>query len=187
MTDMAEARDLPIPDDDPTSTVTDAPTSSEDEATKWKALARKHEKQAKTTAAELERLRREQMTEADQAQATARDAGFTEGIAAGAQKVAAAEIKAALTGVVPNPGSIVEDLTLTKFLTDDYEVDADKVASLVEKYRGLVPANAETATPPPPAPHLRPAAPPTGTGGGQSLEDRARARFERMNPRKPAA
>jgi hypothetical protein len=50
------------------------------------------------------------------------------------QRVARAEIKAALAGVVDNPDAIIEDLNLAKFVDDDGEVDAFAVQSLAAKF-----------------------------------------------------
>src|ERR1700749_1507509 len=52
-------------------------------------------------------------------------------------RIASAEVRAALTGIVPDPAAIAEDLKLAKYLTDDGEVDAEKVAALRAKYQGL--------------------------------------------------
>lgn len=54
-------------------------------------------------------------------------------------RIAAAEVKAALTGVVPDPSAIVEDLNLQRFVGDDGDVDTDAIAKLRDKYNSFTP------------------------------------------------
>lgn len=63
-----------------------------------------------------------------------------------AERIAAAELKAALTGITDNPGDIIEDLNLGKYITAEGDVDVDAVAKLREKYAAL----AKPTTPPRP-------------------------------------
>lgn len=136
------------PDEDAT-TPAGAPDDTPDEVTdkdaeieKWKALARKHEGRAKENSKaqkELDELRKQSMSDQEKAVEEARDAGRQEATASLAQKLAAAELRAALTGLVENPSEIVEDLNLAKFVGDDGEVDTDKVNALKEKYADLKP------------------------------------------------
>lgn len=53
------------------------------------------------------------------------------------QRLASAEIRAALAGVVDNPAAIVEDLNLSKFVGDDGEIDSSAVDALKAKYAGF--------------------------------------------------
>lgn len=53
------------------------------------------------------------------------------------QRLARAEIKASLAGVVDNPESIIEDLNLSRFVGEDGEVDAAAVLALRNKYAGF--------------------------------------------------
>ena len=53
------------------------------------------------------------------------------------QRVARAEVKAALTGLVDDPNSIIEDLNLARFIDDDGEINDDAVAALKTKYAGF--------------------------------------------------
>lgn len=50
------------------------------------------------------------------------------------QRLASAEIRAALAGVVDDPAAIVEDLNLSKFVDDDGEVDTAAIEALKGKY-----------------------------------------------------
>lgn len=53
------------------------------------------------------------------------------------QRVARAEVKAALAGVVDNPDAIVDDLNLAKFIDDNGDVDTQAVQALRDKYAGF--------------------------------------------------
>jgi len=52
--------------------------------------------------------------------------------------LAAARIEAALTGIVDDPSTIVEDLNMSRYITEDGEVDHDAIAALKKKYALLV-------------------------------------------------
>lgn len=106
----------------------------------WKAQARENEKRAKSNASaaqELEKLKASMMSETEKAVAEAEARGRASAVSEVGQRVAAAEIKAALTGIVPDPGDIVEDLNLARYVTDSGEVDTKAVAALKKKYEGL--------------------------------------------------
>lgn len=116
------------------------------EVAKWKSLARKHEDQAKRNAKaakELEQLKRSQMDENEKAIAEAEERGRQAARLEVAEKLAAAEIKAELKGVVDDPAAIVEDLNLRKYVTDDGEVDSDAVAQLREKFSKLAKSSSD--------------------------------------------
>lgn len=118
-----------------TSTSSAEPTAEElrAELEKWKNQARKNEDKAKANAAaakDLEKLREQTMSEQEKAVAEAEARGRK----AGVERLAAAELKAALVGRVEDPAAIVEDLNLGKFITEDGEVDDKAVAKLAEKY-----------------------------------------------------
>lgn len=119
-------------DGDSGSDSDDAGDDAAAEAAKWKALARKHERQSKANAAELEKLRKAGLSDQEKAIEEAREAGRAEAAKATATKLAAAELKAA--GI---PKDIVEDLDLTKFLDEEGEVDTDKVEAHAKKYSSL--------------------------------------------------
>lgn len=121
----------PNPDPDPDNKPDD------DETIDWKAMARKHEREAKKTAAELERVRKANQSEHEKALDEAKNEGRRSALTEAGQRLAAAEIRAALTGVVPDPKAIVEDLNLLKYVTEDGEVDEDAVKVLREKFASL--------------------------------------------------
>lgn len=107
---------------------------------------RERVKLAEPIVAEWERLQEASKTELERAQEEARKA--EERTAATLQRVAAAEVKAALTGVVPDPASLLEDLNIGRFVTPEGEVDANAITALREKYAALTPS-----TPPRMAPN----------------------------------
>jgi len=123
-----------------------APTP--EEAAKWKAMARKHENAAKAGQKELDKLRAASQTDAERAVSEAEARGRQAALADVAQRLAGAEVKAALAGVVPDPAAIVEDLNLSKYVTSDGEVDSEAVAELRKKYEGLA-AKGKGSTPDP--------------------------------------
>lgn len=105
-----------------------------------KAKAEKFDAAEAANKSELER-EREARTKAE----TERD----EAARRSAERLAAAELKAALTGITDDPGDIIDDLNLAKYITADGEVDTDAVAKTREKYAALKPT---TTTPPPTRP-----------------------------------
>ena len=125
-------------------TTTDDDVQTEDETDDeehdgidWKAMARKHEREAKRAAAELDKVRKANQSEQEKAIDAAKNEGRTSALVEAGTKVAAAEIKAALTGIVPDPKTIVEDLNLAKYVTEDGDVDEAAVKTLREKYAAL--------------------------------------------------
>lgn len=77
---------------------------------------------------------------------TKAETAATEAARRASERIAAAELKAALTGIADNPGDIVEDLNLSRYINADGEVDAEAVIKLRDKYTAL----AKPGTPPPP-------------------------------------
>lgn len=88
-------------------------------------------------------------TAQEKAEAAARDAEAR--AAAALHRVASAEVRAALTGIVPDPSAVVEDLNIARFIGDDGEVDGDAVKALAEKYSALTPPPGPRAPAPNPA------------------------------------
>lgn len=138
----------PDPDPDPEPTPNPAPDPDPDpdpaptaeELAKWKALARKHEDRAKANASaakELETLRAASMSDTEKAVAEAEQRGRQAATAEHVQQLAGARIEAALTGIVPDPAAVVEDLNLLKYVTDTGDVDGDAIETLRTKYAEL--------------------------------------------------
>jgi len=137
------ASDTPPADQEP------ATPDLQSELDRWKAAARKHEDRAKANyqaVKELEELKKSQMSETERAVKEAEERGRTSAVSEFGQKIAAAELKAALAGLVADTQGLIEDLNLAKFVTDTGDVDTAAVTALKEKYAGLAPA--APATPP---------------------------------------
>lgn len=64
------------------------------------------------------------------------------------ERVLAAELRAALTGVVPDPAAVVGDLTLSRFADDEGQLDPTKAAALRERFAGTQTSRRGPATPP---------------------------------------
>lgn len=131
----ADAQQTTEPDQSTTDTAT---TDWEGEAKKWRDLARKHEQRAKANAEaqrKLEELQRTQMSDQERAVSEAEERGRKSATSEVGQKIAAAELKAALTGIVQNPAAFVDDLNLSRYVTDTGDVDDEAIKALAEKYR----------------------------------------------------
>jgi hypothetical protein len=138
-----------------------------------KIRARDAEKAAKTATAELDALRKAAMSDQDKAVAEAKDLGRKEATTEVASRLAAAEIKAALTGIVPDPASVVEDLNLARYIDDNGDINTEAVAALKAKYQ-------EFATPSgkPPVPGV-----PTGARTGDpAVKQLTKADMAGMKP-----
>jgi len=90
---------------------------------------------AEPKAAEYDRLAEASKTADERAQEAVK-AADTRALAS-MQRVARAEVKAALTGLVDDPDSIVEDLNLARFIDDDGEINDGAIAALKTKYAGF--------------------------------------------------
>ena len=132
-----------------------------------KAIIAKAKADEEANATELDRARKAQAeAEAQVAAVTARATATTALVAAGVQ------------------ATVIDDALRL------IDTGADDLTTEIDGLKTRLPAlftPADNGAPPPPAPHLRPATPPTGTGGGASPQERAKAAYERIAPRKPAA
>jgi DNA-binding transcriptional regulator YiaG len=102
--------------------------------------SRKWEQRAKDNSKAAERLAEIEaanLSETEKAVKEAEQRGASAARADFGQRLAAAEIKAALTGVVPDPAAIVEDLNLGKYVTDTGDVDQEAVTALRSKYESF--------------------------------------------------
>lgn len=104
------------------------------EADKWKALARKHEAESKKNAKALEDARKASMSETEKAIADAKDEGRREATLSTGAKLVDAEIRAVAAGRMTDAQrtTLLEGLDRSLFLTDDGDVDTDKVARFVD-------------------------------------------------------
>lgn len=135
-----EPTEEPAPNESDTGPDTGTSTEADDpaETAKWKALARKHEKAAKAASAKLAEAEKAAMSETEKAVAEAKDQGRNEARVEVGVKLAQARIEAALARVVDDPAAIAEDLNLASYVTDDGDVDEDKVQALKAKYERLL-------------------------------------------------
>lgn len=125
--------------DAPDDTSTDAPaddtpappadSTPDEDAEKWKAMARKHEKAAKAAQAELDKIRKANLSDTEKAIEEARDAGKAEALAQAAAQIAAAKLEAA--GV---PSEDVAFIDLGKFIGDDGQIDSDAIAAAGKRF-----------------------------------------------------
>ena len=76
------------------------------------------------------------------------------------ERIASAEIKAALTGIVPDPSAVADDLNLAKFVTAEGDVDAAAISALREKYQAFAPTNGARVPEPTPGTGCEHATPP---------------------------
>jgi hypothetical protein len=146
----------PTPDSaepDPTPT-----PPAEDEAAKWKALARKHEKEAKRLQgleSDMEKLREASQTEQEKALADARkeaaSTATTEATTKANRRVLTAEIKAAAGTKLADPADAVRLLDLDSFdIDDDGEVDQKAITAAIQdllKTKPYLAANGKLPTP----------------------------------------
>jgi hypothetical protein len=101
--------------------------------------SKKWEQRAKKADEDAEAARRAAMSDQERAVEEARNAGKADAASEYGQRVAAAELRAALTGLVPDPTAIVEDLNLAKFVNEDGSVNTDEVARVRSTYEGVKP------------------------------------------------
>ena len=111
------------------------------EAEKWKTQSRKHEERAKTNAQaakDLAELKRQGMSDTEKAVDEAAAAARTEERQRLGGKLARSAFIAAAAGRLPDAAAVADDLNLTKYVTEDGEVDEKGLAELVDR---LAPKN----------------------------------------------
>lgn len=168
------------PADDPPSSATDDPAVLRAEIEKWKSQSRRQEDRAKANAnaaRELEELKKSQQTDAERAVAEAEQRGRAAVLAEYGQRLAAAEIKAALAGIVPDPALVLEDLNLARYVTETGDVNTEAVDALKARWTSIV-GNRQLAPPPPPPPGDGGARGGAGAPGQLSAADVDRLRRE---------
>lgn len=119
------------------------PADWQAEADKWKALARKHEDQAKANskaAKDLEEVQRQAMSDQERAVAEAKEAGRVEASTAWRSSAGRlAVVAAAATAGVAVPQAALDLMDLSGLVGDDREVDTAKVADLVAGFAPVTP------------------------------------------------
>jgi hypothetical protein len=120
----------------------DEPTpSAEDDAAKWKALARKHEKEAKRLQgleAEMESLRKAQQSDADKAVEKARkdaeDAARKDERSKADRRIVRAGVREVAATKLNDPGDALVHLDLEDFsVDDDGEVDRKAITKAIDE------------------------------------------------------
>jgi len=120
---------------------------------------------------EYERLAEASKSELERAQEAAQKA--QDSMAALRERAVTADLRAALTGVVPDPAAVIEDLNVSKFVGDDGEVNAEAITALRNKYAALTP---EGKRPPAPNP-----AQGTSATGASSVAQLTKQDLERLS------
>lgn len=112
------------PSDPPADPPADPPT---DDAEKWKALARKHEKESKARAKRISDLEKAGQTESERAVSEARDAATKETRDRYAGRLFAAELRSIARDRLNVPATLLADPDVGRKLLslDDYPVDDD--------------------------------------------------------------
>jgi len=129
--------------DDEQQSGTDPLAAALAETERWKRQARENEKRAKENAAaakRVEELERQSMTDTEKAVETARAEATAETARRYGERLAAADIRVALTGLVDDPNVVIEDLNLARFIAADGEPDSKAITELRKKYERLIPA-----------------------------------------------
>lgn len=123
-----------------------------DNSRKWERRAKENKAKLDEAApklAEWEKAQEAAKTELERAneRATALEERFNSSL----QRAASAEIRAALTGVVPDPGALIEDMNIGRFITAEGEIDSDAISALRGKYAAFAPPAAPGRMAPNPA------------------------------------
>lgn len=114
--------------------------------TDWKAEAQKWEKRSRANKAKADQL--DALTESSKT-AEQKAADASERAERLAEQYVRAKLEGALTGIVPDPAAVVDDLNHKRYVTADGEVDLDKVAALRDRYASLAPAGSRAPRPNP--------------------------------------
>jgi len=140
ITEEQAATEQPGGEPDEPNTTDQAPARDEVD---WKALARKWEERAKANrkaAEELERLKRQQMTETEKAVAEAERRARTEAAREYGARLARAEFRALAAAKGLNIDSDIFDLVDTsRFVDDEGEIDEQAIKQAVAKLAKLAP------------------------------------------------
>lgn len=102
--------------------------------------------EVKNLRAEFEKLKQSQLSESEKALAAAESRGYEKARLETATLIATAKIETALTGIVDNPGEIVSELNLSRYVSPEGEIDTEAVAALRNRYINLV-GKKQTAAP----------------------------------------
>lgn len=115
-------------------------TTEESEVDYWKRRARENEKRSKDNHRELERLKRESMSEQERAIAEARDQARAEVLRETSGQLVDAEIRSAAVNRPVNVDALLDSLDRSKFVDDEGNVDRQAVTTWLDQ---LAPAQTE--------------------------------------------
>jgi hypothetical protein len=110
-------------------------------------------KRAAAAEGQLTKLRNQNMSEHEKAVAAAKAEGRTEAVREAGLKLAAAEFRAAATGKLADPAAALDVIDLSKYVSEDGEVDSKALAVLVDKLAAALPAPAGSPARVPAGPH----------------------------------
>lgn len=112
-------------------------TDHKAEAEKWKALSRKHEREAKDRAKELDQIRQGSLSEAEKAAEAARQEGRQAALLEVSDRMLRSEVRAAALDKLADPEDaypLLKGADLLEGLVDkDGEVDSKAVAAAVDR------------------------------------------------------
>lgn len=127
------------------------PATGDGDGTDWKTHAREWEKRAKANSAELDKLRKAQMTDQEKAIADAEAKGRQNAAAEYGVRLAGAEFRAAAAAAGVDLGEASDLIDVSRFVKDG-EVDSDAIKAAVGKLAKLAPkqpaGRSGTSTPP---------------------------------------
>lgn len=106
------------------------------EAAKWKAMSRKVEDKLK---AKNDEAAKASMTESEKATADAEAKGRKAAAREYGEKLAAAKFETAAAKAGVDLGELMEDLSMSRFVDDDGEIDSEAIAKAVKKFAKLAP------------------------------------------------
>lgn len=138
---MSNTSDPPVDDftDIDATPETDV-TDYKAEAAKWKSLSKKNEDRATANIAaakELERLRRDSMSDLEKAVSVARDEARRDAFRETGGRIVDAELRGALNGRNLDVDTLLEGIDRSRFLTDDGEPDTKAIRRWVDKIAPL--------------------------------------------------
>lgn len=153
-----------------TSTDSDSTADAAADLAKWKSMARKHERESKAAAAELEKLRKASMSDTEKAIEEARKAARSEVLAELGAELVDSAVRVAANGRL-DVDTVLEGLDRSKFLDEDGKPDTKRIGAWIDKL----------------APKGEPKRSATDTGqgargGGNASQIRDRAALKNMTP-----
>lgn len=135
------------PENEPTNNPTppaETDPAAGDDGTDWKAMSRKHEREAKKARAEADELRTALMSDNERAIAEAKAAGRAEAMRETAGLTAAAQFRATAAEAGVSLGDAFDLIDTGKFISEDGTVDTDGISAAVAKLAAIAPPKPQT-------------------------------------------